>query len=389
MNTSLKKIIAIVLLVFCAGVAVAEEKNLFVRVAVVRSAEDAIVSVRGVYSVINPMTEEILSRGRVLKRSRTKSVEGAIHIGRDRYPFKRVRLSSQKDITVRIGKKDRRYRGDVDIITNKDGTLTVVNTIELERYIRGVLYHEVSSKWPMQATKAQAVAVRTYVMYQMTTRRNSDYDVTSDIYSQVYGGKSAERYRTNIATKETKGEVMIYQGEIVPAYYHSNCAGHTEDAGELWNHDLVPLKGVVCEFDKKAPNHYWRRNFRSKDVQGKLNSKGYDVGLIEKIEVMKRNVSGRVKTVAITDRAGKVINVSGKDFRLIVGPNHIKSNKFDIIMKGYFFDVEGRGWGHGVGMCQWGANGMAKEGRHYEKILRYYYPEIDIVDYRETKIKGF
>jgi len=366
----------------------ANERKYYVRIAVLRNAESAVVSARGVYSVVNPATEEIIARGKVLKRSRVKNIGGIINIGKSKYDTRRIRLESKKDKTVRIKGKDRRYRGDIDIIANKDGTITIINNVELEKYIRGVLYHEVSSKWPMNATKAQAVAVRSYVMYQMKAKKRLDYDVTSDIYSQVYGGKSAERYRTNIASKETAGEILMFDDDILPTYYHSNCAGHTEDAGSLWNHDLAPLKGVKCLYDKNAPNNYWRRNFRSKDVQDKLVKKGYDIGLIKDILVVGRNRSGRVTDVRITDRKGNSVDIPGKDFRLIVGPNHVKSSKYDVIMKGYFFDLEGKGWGHGVGMCQWGANGMAKEKIHYKDILEYYYPGSELVDYRQTGVKG-
>ncbi|MCB0375183.1 MAG: SpoIID/LytB domain-containing protein, partial [Sinomicrobium sp.] len=237
----------------------------------------------------------------------------------------------------------------------------------------------------MEALKAQAVATRSYVLYQAHENQEQKYDVTSDIYSQVYGGKSAERYRTNIATKRTEGEVMIYNGKILPAYFHANSGGHTEDVKEMWNHpDLPPLSGVEDPYAEEAPAYYWRRNFRSGDIQRLLKDNGYRIGLIKDITVIDRTRSGRVRTLRIEDRDGKVITISGKAFRHIVGPNVISSNLYEIIMKGYFFDLIGKGWGHGVGMSQWGAQVMSRKRMKYDEILRFYYPGVRIVKIGST-----
>ena len=203
--------------------------------------------------------------------------------------------------------------------------------------------------------------------------------MTSDIYSQVYGGRSSERYRTNVAVDRTKGLVMVFGGKILPAYYHATCAGFTEDVHELWSEDLPPLRGVPCPFCKDSPHYYWKKNFRLKDIQDKLNEKGYELGLIKEILVLERNKSGRIKALVVATRDEKKARISGKDFRNIIGPNIIKSNNYDMIMKGYYMDVIGKGWGHGVGLCQWGANFMSRKGYKYDEILKYYYPGIEIV----------
>ena len=263
--------------------------------------------------------------------------------------------------------------------------MLVVNAVELENYIKGVLYHEVSHYWPMESLKAQAVAARSYALYQMQMNRHKDFDVTSDIYSQVYGGRGSERYRTNIAIERTKGLVMVYRGKLLLAYFHATCAGHTEDVSELWKEDLPPLKGVACSFCRFSPHFFWKKNFRLKDIQDKLNAKGYGLGLIKEIRIIERNTSGRIKTLEIETRDGKKANISGKDFREIIGPNNIKSNNYEVDMQGYYMDLIGKGWGHGVGMCQWGAAQMASEGYSYEQILKYYYPGVDIVSYETGK----
>jgi stage II sporulation protein D len=201
----------------------------------------------------------------------------------------------------------------------------------------------------------------------------------------MYGGKDAERYRTSIAVNRTHGEILTYQDKIIPAYYHANSGGYTEDVSELWEHDLAPLKGVKSDYSLGMPAVAWKRNFKSRDIQEKLNKAGYKIGSIKEIAVLERNQSGRIRWIQFIDRAGKKIKIKGKDFREIIGPNEIRSNNYEITMKGYYFDLIGKGWGHGVGLCQWGANNMAYQRFSYTDILQFYYPGAVMVDYREQK----
>ena len=261
----------------------------------------------------------------------------------------------------------------------------MINSLGLEDYVKGILRHEVSDRWPLEVIKAQAVAARSYAVYQIHANKGKEYDLTSDIYSQVYGGKSAERYRTNIAAERTEGEILIYQNKIFPAYYHATCGGKTEDVRVLWKDDIPPLKGVDCHFCKLSPHFQWKRNYRLKDIQEILNAHGYTIGLIKEIKVLSRTPSGRVKMLLIISKDGQVTSIEANRFRNLIGPNLIKSNLYSIEMKGYFFDLIGRGWGHGVGMCQWGAYAMAKERYDYKEILKYYYPGAEVNLYNEAQ----
>ena len=220
----------------------------------------------------------------------------------------------------------------------------------------------------------------------MKVNADKDFDVTSDIYSQVYGGRTSERYRTNLAVNRTKRQVMTYQGDIIPAYFHATCGGQTEDVSELWKHPNAPyLKGGKCPFCSFSPHYHWKKNLQLKDIQNKLNEKGLKVGLIKNIRIVSYNKSGRIQKLKITARDGKTQDITGKDFRLFIGPNIIKSNHYQIEMNGYYMDIIGRGWGHGVGMCQWGALGMARQRFYYKEILHFYYPDVQITTYRPKK----
>lgn len=351
-----------------------------VRVALLRDVKSVEVSIRGQYEIVNPGTGAIIQEGRYLKSQTVKKAKGSIVFGEKDTRAKKIRILPSKEVTVVIKGEPKCYRDTIDIILTDKDELLIVNLIGLEKYVKGVLYHEVSHRWPLEGLKTQAVATRTYALYQMNVNQESDYDVTSDIYSQVYGGKNSERYRTNLAVNRTKDEVLYYQGSVLPAYFHANCGGHTENVKELWKHDLVPLYGVKCPYCKDQPGYAWKKNFQSQKVQEALNQEGYKIGLIKEIKVVSRTESGRIKKLQILGRDGSSIFISGKKFREILGPNNLKSNYYEIEMKGFYFDAIGKGWGHGVGMCQWGMYKMSREKFKYNEILDFYYPGAEIVN---------
>lgn len=367
---------------FAQARAADQSSEKYVRVAILNNVETLNFSIRGKYKITDLMSGAVLEEGRNLRESWISSHSDGITINDKKYPLHRIRLAFSKYIALYLDDKVNRYRGALDIILKSDRKFLAVNTVEIEQYIRGVLYHEVSHRWPMEAMKAQAVAARTYALYQMKKNKADEYDVTGDIYSQVYGGKNSERFRTNIAVKRTAGEILVYNNKILPAYFHASCGGHTENAKNIWGENLPPLAGVPCSFCALAPHANWKKNYRSKDIQEKLGARGYLMGPIADIRVVSRDESGRINNLLFTSRDGKTTTIPGIKFRGIIGPNTVKSNKYEVIMKGYYFDLIGKGWGHGVGMCQWGAHRMAEERHKYDKILSFYYPGADIADYR-------
>jgi stage II sporulation protein D len=350
-----------------------------IRVAVLVKAKDFMLKVRGSYKIYDE-SQTLLREGRNLQETVVQASSKGIYFGVEGFSTQRIRVSTDKDFSLFVAGVERRYRGMLDVVVDEKSLITAVNILDLETYTKGVLFHEVSHRWPLEAIKAQAVATRTYALYQSQQNKEELYDVKSDIYSQVYGGKSAERYRTNIAANRTYGQLLTYNGKVLPAYFHATCGGRTEDVREVWpkHGDLPPLRGIQCDYCVFAPHYRWTKNFKSKDIQDLLNKNGYHIDLIEDIRVIERTKSGRIKTIEISTRAGKEIQISGKKFREIVGPNNLKSNFFDIEMKGYFFDLKGKGWGHGVGMCQWGAYYMSLQNFKYREILNYYYPGAEI-----------
>ncbi|MCX5681604.1 MAG: SpoIID/LytB domain-containing protein, partial [Candidatus Omnitrophica bacterium] len=354
-----------------------------VRVAVLRDASSLSIKIHGPYSIFDLLNNQKLSEGPSLASCEIFAKNDGIHFSQTIFKTTPLKIIPQRDASIFIN--DRRFRGEIDLVKDMVGNLIAINIVDLEQYVKGVLAHEVSDRWPLEAIKAQAVAARTYALYIKERKKDALFDLTNDIFSQVYGGQESEKYRTNIATDQTRGLILIYSKEILPAYYHATCGGYTESVSELWGQDIPPLRSRVCTFCKDSPHYFWKKNVRLKDIQDSLNDHGYNLGLIKDIQVIERNQSQRIKTLKIITRDDAEVIISGKDFRNIIGPNLIRSNNYAIEMKGYYADFLGKGWGHGVGLCQWGAKFMAGQGYRFDQILKFYYPGVEIVNYRSIK----
>lgn len=375
------------LLIFCcagiiAGSAAAAPRPMTVRVCVIDDAREIPVILQGAYAIRESTTDKPVMEGRTL-RSAFVAGKGGIGIGHKEFKVSGLTCEVGKNASIYL--KGRRFRGEVDIILKDNGKLMAINVIEIEDYLYGVLYHEVSHRWPMGVLKAQAIAARTFAVYQRAQNKNQPYDLRNDIYSQVYGGRTSEKWATTQAVDRTRGEVLTYDGKIFPAYFHATCAGFTEDAANLWNIDLAPLKGVVCGFCGASPHYYWSKELPLWKLQNELKESGYTLGPVASISVVSRNRSGRVEKLEIKDEAGVALMMTAKDFRQMLGPNEIRSTRFDIEVKWNQVIIKGLGWGHGVGMCQWGAFGMAQKGKTAEGILGHYYPGSVIMNLDDLK----
>lgn len=346
----------------------------YVRVAIIQDAASLNLIVNGFYEVSDPGDDTLLFRGKNLHTTVTAYKEG-ISIGRQNFNLARIRLEASDRGAIVIN--GRRFKGDIGLLKSEKSRLSVINYIELEDYIKGILYNETSHYWPIEALKAQAVISRTFALFKTEENLSRDYDVTSDIYSQVYGGRASERQRTNMAVDQTRGQVIAYQGKPFPAYFHATCGGQTEDASRLWQTDIPPLKGVICTFCQDSPHYKWHLVMTLKEIAEKLIGSGYKISNLKNITILGRNDSGRVTDLNLVSD-NKNIQIPAKDFRNILGPNTVKSTNFKLSIVDQDVVFEGLGWGHGVGLCQWGDYFMAKQGYKYDQILKYYYPGTDV-----------
>jgi len=353
-----------------------------VRVAVIKDASSITLSIKGKYRIYSLYRRQLLDQGRNLRRKKVSPTISGLLVGKDAYKIFGIKIEPLKDASIIINK--RHFRGSVDIIRTEELKLLVVNHIDVESYLCGVLYHEVSPLWTMEALKAQAVSARTFALYEKRIRKKEDYDLRSDVYSQVYGGKTSERWRTNRAVRQTRGKVLTFKGDIFPTYYHATCAGHTLDASSLWNINITPLKGVKCNYCKKSPHYKWIEKISLSEIEKRLKKKGHKIKGVSSVEIAGKDRSGRVTNVIIKGE-GAPLKIHSNKFRLMMGPNKFRSAKFDVTLRRGVAIFQGEGWGHGVGLCQWGSY-LFSRGRPHIKaddILKFYYPGAKIRDITE------
>ena len=292
-----------------------------------------------------------------------EAIDGALSLGGRLYHPQKISIHGNN-----INLNDRPYRGSLSLIVD-GGLITVINSLPLEDYLFGLINHEISSKWPIEAVKAQAVAARTYAYLKLGSNKNKAYHLESTVIDQVYGGSSAEDDRARRAVTETKGEMLYYGNELARTFYHSSCGGKTEAAQIVWGSAFPYLKTVGDEFCADAPNYFWSYESTFDSIYAAMKVAGYSFTKNHDMRVTDRSKSGRVLSIIISG-----IELSGTKFRQLIGYGTIKSTMFQFEVKGDNVIFSGSGSGHGVGMCQWGAKGMAEEGRSYRQILDHYYP---------------
>ena len=296
------------------------------------------------------------------------------------------------------------YRGGLTLRAN-NGTMMVINSVPLEDYLYGVVPQEVVPSWPAAALEAQAVAARTYALHTMEQNKGKFYDVSNSTDHQVYSGVSGESQATTNAVNKTKGVVMLYDQRPINALFHSDGGGYTEDSVNVWGSDVPYLKGVK-DFSTGTSTSNWTVTTSRQALESKLNAASKGVGKLKSIQLTPlgkpgqqtsdRGVSGRIKSATFIGTSGKT-TVDGDALRSILG---LKSTLFDFYVnhnpakgtgKAYHsftgkndtVYIKGHGWGHGLGMSQWGAAEMAKRANpgdtnYYQTILRHYYSGITL-----------
>lgn len=379
MAISKKIILALFLLIGWIAPLYPAEAPPSVRVALLEEAASFSLRVKGRFEVYNLKAKKLIAKLSGLRKQSVKIRNNKIIIQGIPWHLSALQIAPLKGGYVFINK--RIFRGKINLIVKANGKILVVNELGLEDYLRGVLCQEVAPAWPMDALKSQAIIARSYALYQKQFPKAEDFDLTSDIYSQVYGGKSSESWRTNRAVALTRGKIITYQGKVLPAYYHAACGGHTEDASKLWNIDLAPLKGVACNFCLHSPHYKWQAKISLLDIGSKLMAKGFRPKEISGIEIIGYDNSGRISGIEIKSQ-DKGFPISAKDFRQALGPNIIRSTNFTSRIDSGAVYFEGLGWGHGVGLCQWGSEEMAGQGSKYEQILKYYFPQSELSTFK-------
>ena len=289
-------------------------------------------------------------------------------------------------ITLYTENGSQRYRGTLEFRADEKG-LTVINELPIEEYLSGVVPAEMPATWPAQALKAQAVAARSYVLAQLGTDRKGGFDVLATQDSQVYKGYAWENPATNKAVEETRGEVLTFRGLPVEAYFHSSSGGFTENSEDVWKYSLDYIRAKVDPNDRNNTYYNWQVSYTQKQLIDQLNCKGYQFREIGDLNEQERTSTGaRVKRLAIKGLNKEGVSVveevyNADQVRLALG---LKSafftmeKEFDRQQKLVKITFRGNGWGHGLGMSQYGALTLARQGYSYQDILQYYYSGVTI-----------
>lgn len=294
-----------------------------------------------------------------------------------------VRLTAQHGVLRVDG---RPYRGVLELRRTPGGRITVVDEIDLEAYLYGVIKGEVDPRWPPAAVRAQAVAARTLAVQRMAAAQASPgagtagggFDLPATTDAQVYLGVAAEDPAATAAVDATRGLVVTYDGRPIFAAYHSNSGGHTEDSESVWGIAYPYLRGVPDPYALRAPGVAWSAVLPLAAVDGALRRGGVEVGAVSDVAPGRVTPWGRAITVRVRGDDGRTQELSANRFRLLVGAGVVRSTLFTVSRQGRVLDFAGRGSGHGVGLDQWGARAMAIQGFTFEQILKYYYTGVAI-----------
>ncbi len=275
------------------------------------------------------------------------------------------------------------YRGSLLVRSTEAGSLQFINRIATEDYLRGVLPKETYVSWPADALRAQAVVSRSYALARYAEYPTAIYHLHSDISSQVYGGYFSEDPRTNAAIEETRGEVLAFDGRIITTFFHSTCGGHTAAIDDIWlEAERRPFfSGVECPWCVESPHHDWTLTVGYDEVYRALAAGGYLTAPFTGLQPKTNSRTGRVRSVVFITENGGSVEVSGNELRRLLGYSELKSTRFSFTAAGNDLIFTGEGYGHGVGLCQWGSRGMAAADYDYKEILNHYYPGAGIAQW--------
>lgn len=350
---------------------------LLIDVSMVSIATDSSYEIRGeLISKSGSETEsDLFLHGEGPWQATIQSKKNGIEINHKLYPVDNLIV---KVLRGSIQVEKRRYYHQIRISRNSDGTLTIINQIDIDEYLKGVLPLEAHHDWPIETLKAHAVVSRTFALFKSIEKQDQNFSLRDTVQSQVYGGALFHKRATDRAIEITEGEILTFQGNIFPAYFHASCGGHTVQADHIWRVEPNPvLNGTPCQFCGGSKHSKWSLGISLAEVEAIMQKKGFPAKNLKQISFDDRDSSGRVSKVTLEYQRSKLI-IPAIDFRAFIGYNRLRSLKAHVEIKNENVHIHGFGWGHGVGFCQWGAKRQAEVGRTYREILEFYFPGSEI-----------
>ncbi len=298
-----------------------------------------------------------------------------------------VLVSAESDEIIKVNGK--RFRGKIQI-SSSGSSIEIINIIGLEDYVKGVLAKEMpvgKNGENFEALKALAVCVRTYAIQKMKDGKLY-FDIYPDTRDQVYGGLDAEKPISNLAVEETKNLILKFDGTVTKVFYHSTCGGYTESSANVFTKEQIPYLVSIKDGDepncKISPRFEWTETYKKELIISRLKN----ASLLENVNYRLTNISissrfdsGRINEmeIEVVSESGenKIIIIKGNEIRSILrtadGKSILWSTMFDVELNSNSVILSGNGFGHGVGLCQWGAISLSRKGWDFNSILEFYY----------------
>lgn len=337
------------------------------------------ISIEGPFKIIYGETGTPMYEDGPLSNCRITAEGGTLKMGSLGTTPEMARLAPLTDSSLWVA--GRRYHGSL-ILHAEGSKVTAVNEVDLESYLKGVVGMEMKLSWPQETLKAQAISARSYALYEHRNQtlqkiKGEKFDLYDDEQSQVYGGMTRETDLARRLVGETRGQVVTYNGRILKALYSSTCGGHTDPGWQILREGekMPPMEGTACPFCQDSPHYRWKADIPKSDLIRRLFPDRPGVA-IRSIRITSRAGGGHALKLALRldGIKGEVPIDAYFDFRRI-DPKAIKSTLFEEILDlGDRIRIVGRGWGHGCGLCQYGAMKMGKIGKTATQILEFYYP---------------
>ncbi|HEY7601566.1 MAG TPA: SpoIID/LytB domain-containing protein [Methylomirabilota bacterium] len=340
-----------------------------IRIALADGLRHVEIGAREPVTVLDPAGGSLysLSGPRILRV--VPSGEGLDVVGARRSDLRALRFEARGG-SLRVGVRD--YVGALEVSRQAQGLL-LVNELPMEEYVAGTVRGEASERWPTEALRALAVVARTYAVYQQGRSTGRTFHVVAGYQDQNFAGWAVEGSPAREAARTTAGQVLMWDGRVFPTFYHSDSGGFTEAPQSVFSGEIPPLLGVRDEFSMESPNYTWTVTIPLAVIGERLRRGGVDVGRVTGLTILERSPSFRVARMTVEHSRG-TSTLRGADFRRLIGYDALKSTLFVPTAQNGSIRFEGRGWGHGVGLSQFGAKGMADRGYTYSQILAHYYP---------------
>ncbi len=339
-----------------------------VRMMVAENVLSSAIGIEGRFNVLDDQNR-VLLRGKDLPSASIKADGDSIQMGKKSIPSRKIFLDAQ-DGPIQVANMS--YSQRMEISVSGRGRITLISLMDIEEYTRGVLQREMDASWPLEVLKAQAILARTNAVYAFSKNKNRPFHVTHKS-PQVYQHTRQSEAVIEEAGAQTRGLILKYQERIIPAYFHSVCGGGTEIACNVWPFSESYPSSTYCNYCKNAPKYRWLRKVSLKAFEEKLTEAGMHVPRITEVFANKLSaVSDRITEILIRHGEGTTI-LRTSTLRTILGYEDFPSTSFTVENDAGNLIFRGHGWGHGVGLCQWGARGMAENGKSYREILGFYY----------------